>query len=152
IGRLGVALRAETPRFAEFAKRHLSEDTAHLASTTREERERYLSECGPIVSHFGAMRLDEITSARLREWWSQQVIAKERSTKTGRNFLDALAGVLGYAVELELIDTNPVDGFRSVLRRKTRTQRGRAESDIGRHIRPIEEPVELARLVEATRS
>ena len=36
------------------------------------------------------------------------MLARERSYKTGRNYLDALSGVLGYALELELLETNPV--------------------------------------------
>jgi len=161
IGRLGVALRVEAPLFAEFAKRYLEEDTAHLAPTTRDERERALAADGPILPHFEHFRLDEITPGRVREWWHLEVTTKirpakkgeeprvGRSTKTGRNFLDALAGVLGYAVELELLETNPIDAFRTVLRRKTRTQRGRAESDPEKHISPIEDPEELARLTNA---
>jgi integrase len=161
IGRFGVALRVEAPRFAEFAKRYLEEDTSHLAPTTRGERDRMLAEDGPLLPTLGALRLDEITAGRLREWWHAEVTTKVRpsktgqpakigrSTKTGRTYLDALAGVLAYAVELELIEENAVDAFRTVLRRKTRTQRGRAESDLERTIAPIEDADELARLVES---
>jgi integrase len=62
-----------------------------------------------------------------------------------------LAGVLGYAQELGILDSNPVASFRETLRRRSRTQRGRAESEAGRHVRPIEDPEELARLVKAAR-
>ncbi len=149
IGRLGVAVRAEAPRFAEFARRYLDEDTDHLAPTTRDGRERALAETGPVLPRLGALRLDEISAVRLREWWNDEITAKGRSTKTGRNFLDAVAGVLAYAVELELLDTNPVDAFRTVLRRKTRTQKGRAESDAESNISPIEHGDELRRLIDA---
>jgi len=161
IGRRGVALRAEAPTLADFAKRYLDEDTSHLAPTTKGERKRMLGENGPLLPAFGALRLDEITSGRLREWWSAEVTAKVlaskkgaparvgRSTKTGRTYLETLAGVLAYAVELELLEANAVDAFRTVLRRKTRTQRGRAESDPDRTIDPIENADELARLVDS---
>ncbi len=57
--------------------------------------------------------------------------------------------MLGYAAELGLLEANPVDAFRAILRRKTRTQRGRAESDPARNIRPIEDPGEIEKLVNA---
>jgi len=147
---LGV-LRLEAPRLEDFAKRYLEKDTEHLAPTTRRERERALAAEGPIVGALGSLRLDEITTPRLREWWSEEVAGKRRSTKTGRNFLDAITGVLMYAIELELLDTNPVDDFRAVLRRKARTQKGRAERAPGRDVRPIEHAHELKKLVEAAR-
>ena len=146
LGKGGIA-HTEPPTFAEFARRYLAEDTDHLAPTTRRERAREVGEDGPLVSFFGALRLDAITKSRIREWWTQEVQGRGRKTKTGRNYLDALAGVLGYAVELEILDSNPVDEFRVVLRRKGRTQRGRAESDPSRHIRPIEDPEQIDRLV-----
>jgi integrase len=71
--------------------------------------------------------------------------------KTGRNLLDAIAAVFSFALELGLIESNPVDGFRRTLSRKSRTKRGRAENDPGRDIRPIEHPAEIAKLVEAAR-
>jgi len=72
----------------------LAEDTTYLAPTTRGERERLLGEGGPVLPAFGALRLDEITPVRLREWWSSEVTSRGRSTKTGRTYLDTLASVL----------------------------------------------------------
>jgi hypothetical protein len=84
LGRLGVALRAEAPRFAEFAAKYLEEDTSHLAPTTRGERDRMLTEEGPLLPTLGALRLDEITAGRLREWWHAEVTTKVRPSKTGQ--------------------------------------------------------------------
>ncbi|HBZ71148.1 MAG TPA: hypothetical protein DEP35_16015 [Deltaproteobacteria bacterium] len=47
-----------------------------------------------------------------------------------------------------MLESNPVPTFRATLRCRSRTQRGRAESDPGRRIRPIEDPEHLARLVK----
>jgi integrase len=76
---------------------------------------------------------------------------RELAMKTGRNLLDAIAAVFSFALELGLIESNPVDGFRRTLSRKSRTKRGRAENDPGRDIRPIEHPAEIAKLLEAAR-
>ena len=148
---IGQSLRilVDVPTFEEFARRYLAEDTHHLAPTSRYERELALKADGPIISFFGSYRLDDLTSALVREWWTLEVQGRGRSTKTGRNYLDALSGVLGYGAELGLLDANPVDAFRAILRRKTRTQRGRAESDPARNIRPIEDTAEISRLVDA---
>ena len=94
--------------------------------------------------------MDEIRKPLLLEWWHSEVEGRGRSPKTGRNHLDALSGVLGMAVDSELLEVNPVDGFRAVLRRRTRTQRGRAESDPTASICPIEEPEALDALVAAS--
>ena len=55
------SISSEVPTFAEFAKRYLDEDTQHLAATTRSDRDSYLREEGPLMAHFGARRLDEIS-------------------------------------------------------------------------------------------
>ena len=73
----------EVPKFQEFAKRYLEEDIAHLASTTRKERERELGADGLLVPYFGSIRLDEISASEIRQWWTLNVQAANRSTKTG---------------------------------------------------------------------
>ena len=70
-----------------------------------------------------------------------------RSTATGPHYLDVLSGILGYAQDLGLLDANPVKAFRETLRRRSGTQRSRAETDPRRHIRPLEESTQIARLV-----
>ncbi|HBZ68999.1 MAG TPA: hypothetical protein DEP35_04325, partial [Deltaproteobacteria bacterium] len=97
----------------------------------------------------GATRLDAPTPALLREWWNAEVTTRGRSTKTGRSYLDAIASVLGYAADLGIVEASPVAAFREALHRRTRTKRGRSESEAGRHVRPIEGGHELARLVSA---
>ena len=139
----------ETPCFAEFAKRYLKEDTAHLAPTTRSDRSSYLRTDGPL-GFFGQLKLHDISPALLRTWWGAEIEGK-RSTRTGRAYLDVLSSVLAYAQDLELLETSPVPAFREMLRRRNRTQRGRAEATPGRHVHPIEKPKEIKRLVKAAR-
>ncbi len=95
--------------------------------------------------------MDEIRKPVLLEWWHAEVEGKGRSAKTGRNYLDALSGVLALAVDSEVLEANPVDGFRAVLRRRNRTQQGRAQSDPRATICPIEDPEELEALVVESR-
>jgi integrase len=102
-------------------------------------------------AYFGHLPVDEIRKPLLLEWWHAEVEGKGRSAKTGRNYLDALSGVLALAVDAELLEANPVDGFRAVLRRRNRTQQGRAQSDPTASICPIEDPAELDALVEQSR-
>jgi len=70
-----------------------------------------------------------------------------RSVRTGRAYLDVLSNVLGYAVDLEKIKTNPVPAFREHVRRRQRTQRGRAQAQS--KIRPIEDPWDCEALLAA---
>ena len=149
IGRGQVAL-LEAPRFEEFAKRYLSEATSHLAATTLEDRKGLLKAEGSLVERFGRLRLDDIGRRELVEWWQRDIETEGLSRKTGKNRLDALSAVFGYAIDLELLDANPADALRSVLRRRNRTKRGRAEADPARNIRAIEALDELAAFVKAS--
>jgi hypothetical protein len=97
---------------------------------------------------FADWKLDEITVPRLREWWNREVFQAGRSVRTGRACLDGLSNILGYAVELELIESSPVPAFRQHVRRRQRTQQGRAQAE--RNVRPIEDPQEYEHLLEAT--
>jgi integrase len=138
----------EVPTFSEFSGRYLAEDTSHLAPTTRSDLDSYLREGGPLLGYFGGDRLDGITVPRLREWWNREVILAERSVRTGRAYLDVLSNVLGYVVELEVIEANPVPAFRQHVRRRQRTQRARSDAET--RIRPIESPWDCEALLEAT--
>ena len=149
-GRLPYAT-VEVPRLAEFATRYMEEDTAHLAETTRIERGKLLKAEGPILSVLGERQLNDVTPALLREWWSVAVERPGRSLSTGRNMLAAISGVLALAVDLGILEQSPVRAFREQLSRRNRTKRGRAATEAGRAIRPIEDPAELARLTESAR-
>ena len=138
----------EAPDFTAFAARYVREDTSHLARTTRSDLDSYLREGGPLIGFFGNHCLDEITVPLLREWWNREVTLAGRSVRTGRAYLDVLSNVLGYAVDLEEIETNPVPAFREHVRRRQRTQRGRAQAET--NIRPIEDPWGCEALLEAT--
>lgn len=145
IGRLPF-LPADVPTFGDLATRYLETGMAHLAGSTREDREKHLRPGGIVTRYFAALKVDEITRATLLEWWHLDVEARNRHERTGLTYLGSLAAVLGYAVDLELLAESPVDAFRLTLRRRRRTKRGRASSTAG-HVHPIEEPAHLATFV-----
>jgi integrase len=145
-----AARRASAPLLGEFAERCLEEDMAHLAATSAADRRTHLRPGGPLIEHFGAWPLGEITPAALREWWSIYVAnSDERGPKTGREYVNALSAVFGYAIDLGLIERSPIPDFRAQLRRRSRTKQARA----GRasKINPITDPTALGRLLEAAR-
>jgi integrase len=141
----------DPPTFESFSKRYTDEDTGHLADTTRSDRDSYLRTDGPLLGFFGKLPLDEIETSLIRIWWNQEVLGAERSPKTGKCYLDVLSAVLGYAVELKLLSDNPVPAFRVTLRKRSRTKKGRAASDPGEKIHPIEDPDEIQRIVNASK-
>jgi hypothetical protein len=132
--------RGAAPKFADLAERYLREATAHLAGSTREDRGAQLGPDGILTRYFGPMRADEVTRAVLLAWWHSAVEDAGRDEKTGLTYLSALSGVFGYAVDLELLEANPVDGLRGTLRRRRRTKRGRAAASRAGRIRPLETP------------
>ena len=136
------------PRFDVFAQRYLNEDTERLAATTLRDRRCYLGERGLLLPHFASKRLDEITPEMLRQWWGKEITGAGRSVGTGRHHINTLAQVYAFAQDLGFVSESPVTEFRRQLNRKGRTKRGRADARRDRHIRPIERPTELARLVE----
>jgi len=149
IGKFPFLSAPDVPTLAGFADRYLDEDTEHLAPATRADRKRLLAEGGPILPILGSWKLDEITPAALRDWWNLTITGKGLSVATGRSYLATLAGLFGYAQDLGLMETSPVGTFREQIRRRSRTQRARAESQPGREVRPIETPAELRRFVVA---
>jgi integrase len=152
IGRLAFAV-VEVPRLGEFAARYLKEDTGHLAATAFADRRRYLDPDGRLLSALGNLRLDEIDPPRLREWWNAEGFGQKgkRTVATGRTYLNTLSGVLHYAEDLRLLESNPVDEFRSTIRRRSRTKRGRLEASTGRNVRPIEDPQDVQQFVDGAR-
>jgi integrase len=152
VGRIPRPLPApEVPTFREYARVYLEQDTAHLAETTRGAVHAALRPDGPLVRRFGALRLDRITTAHLSEWWTELVGGRGRAVKTAHNSLQPLSNVLDLAIERKLLDANPVREFRAQVGKRLRTQRGRAATDPARHIRPIEDPADLAKLRAAAR-
>jgi hypothetical protein len=148
--RRGRPLGVELPRFEEFAGRYLKEATGDLAATTREDRVKLLRPGGIVTRVFATSRVDAITKPRLLEWWQREVEGRKRSPRTGLVYLSALSGVFNYAVDLDLLAENPVDGLRGILRRRRHTKRGRAAADRAAHVRPIESPEEFRRFVEVS--
>jgi len=149
----GRSMAGTRPTFGDFAERYLKEATAHLAPTTLDDRKRMLGEDGRVRAYFGSYDLREITRPALLEWWHLEVERRDRSERTGLTYLSALSGVLGYAVDLELIDLNPVDALRGSLRRRRRSKRGRAAAEEVREAqRPLETPEELRAFVTASRA
>ena len=128
LGSGGFKSADEVPRFDDFAARYLDKRTRHLAPTTRQDREGLLDPSGRIVRYFGALPLDRIDKRTLVGWWDAEVEGRGRSRATGANYLDALSGVFGFACDVDLIDRNPCDEFRAMLRRRNRTKSGRADA------------------------
>lgn len=137
-------------KFAEFAKLYIDEATSHLADTTRSDRRRLLipakegepdREAG-LTAYFGGLRLDQIGRRELTEWWGHEIDGKGRSRKTGKNYLDALSAVFAYAEDLEIISENPTHTLRRTLARRRSSRQGRAETDPGANIKPLE-PAEV---------
>jgi integrase len=106
---------------------------------------------GLLTRYWGGTRIDQITKGALLEWWATAVTGRGRAHKTGMNYLDAIAGVLGYAVDLGELIENPVDSLRVTLRRRRRTQRGRAEGAGGAHVNPIASAAGLCRFIAVSR-
>jgi integrase len=146
----------EIPGFADLADRYL-ETTTNLAATTRDDRMSMLrpgseeKREGALRAFFGRQPIDEIRRPMLIDWWHQEIEQKGRAYKTGKNYLDALSGVFAVAVDYEILDANPVDGFRGYLRRRNRTQRGRAGNDSRANRFPIEHASEVDAFVAASR-
>ncbi len=167
--KFGILLEAPAPKaatkvptLAEFAPRYLEGDTAHLAPTTVAVRTQHLaakrrtekSPEPPILPHLGELRLDEITPEKLREWWSLAVEGSTRRSKTGREYVNTLAALYHYARDLGVIgrDVDPIAPLRAMLRRRRRTQRGRADAEQGRDVRPIADPAAIMRLLAEART
>lgn len=146
-----VTVAAEAPTFAQAAAEYRKhpERLDHLAATTRDDYLAMLREKGPLVTRLGPMRLDEIRRAHLLDWWDEFVVQGGRAQSTGRNHLNSLAEVFAWALDREMIEESPVEGLRQVLRRRNRGKRGRAESEGGAMINPIEKPADVAALVDA---
>ena len=138
------------PRFADAASEYLrlGMDLHGLAGSTREDRRFMLAPGGPLVAEFGDLRLDAIKPERLLAWWESWIVERGRTRKTGRNYLDAIAGVYGYAADRGIDTPNPVDAVRAMLRRRNRTKSARAEALPSPT--PIERDKEVVRFVEVS--
>ena len=144
-------LPSQVPTFSEMTARYLEALPGYgLKETTQEDRRQLLKDAGPILPTLGRMRLDQIGKRELLDWWQRVVVGRKRSVATGRKYLDSVSCVFGLAVDADLIDANPADAFRAILRRRSRTARGRAEADASAKIHPIEKGEHVAGLVEAS--
>src|SRR5262249_13498887 len=137
-------------------------------------RMRLLGPKGQLVRAFGTTPIDEIRRSDLAEWWHAEIESKPRpvkirraerkegspppapriglSEKTGKNYLDALGAAFALAVEREWLEANPLDAFRASRRRRGRTARRRADTDPGRHVRPLPTPEAIDAFVLASRA
>lgn len=146
----GAALLHRAPTLANFAQNYLEHGTHDLAARTRSDWHSYLREGGPIMEHFGALRLDEIDRPCLRDFWRAEVTGhkpKPRATRTGRAYFDVLSSVLAFAIDEGLIEDNPIPNFRETLRSRGRTKKGRAEAIDACHVRPIESAKDIDALL-----
>jgi integrase len=148
----GIAPPREAPRFSDFSQRYLTESMGHLAPSTQDDRRAMLGPESGLTRSFGKLRLDQITRASLMEWWTVEMEGCGRARSTVNNHLNALSGVLAYAVDLDEIEANPVDMFRGILRRRRRTKRGRADTERLDQRHPIEDLGALGAFVKASAS
>lgn len=148
--RAKAAKQAAMPTFAEMAASYLKEGCGHLAPSTMEDRRSVLREGGPLLGAFGPVKLDAIGRRQLREWWASYVESAGVAPKTGRNWLDVISAIYAYAIDLEKVESNPVDALRGILRRLGHSKGGRALADPSRNIRPFETADEIARLLGAS--
>jgi integrase len=105
-----------------------------------------LREDGPLVTRLGPMRIDDINSATLLEWWEDEIQGR-RSRRTGLNFASGVSGVFRYARVKGYVSRNPVDDLRVYVNEEKRTKRGRAAETT--QARPIRPAAKLAELVTA---
>lgn len=136
--------------FGQLAERYLAEGMAHLAGTTRDDRHRLLGKAGPLFAAFGERRAEEITRADLLDWYHRAITGEGRADNTGKQYLAALAGAFGHGLDLELIDANPVDELRAVLRRRRKSKAGRAAA--ASRIHPLETPEHVDAFARASRA
>jgi integrase len=145
--RNGAGVEVEAPRFNEVADKYLklidveyqARTDGHLAGTTIRERRSHLRDTGPLRSYFGAYRLDSITERMVDDWWTEEVVMRRRSGKTGANHLDTMAAIFDYAHEKKLIGSahDPVAAFRAAKRTRRRRKSSRASSEAAHRINPI---------------
>jgi integrase len=91
----------EAPTFAEMARLSVDRERRRregLAGTTLRDRTKLLEkEDGPLLPLLGGLRVDAIGPETLQRWWEEEVEGRGRSVKTGRNYLNAINGVLRLA-------------------------------------------------------
>jgi len=136
------------PTLAELATRYLAKQTSYLSTRERKAREMKFKPDGPILRLLGDMRLDEIGSSTLLQWYESEMQGK-RKRQTAVHYVNALAALFKYARILEYVRRDPVADLRLHLSDQRRTKRGRSEA--GSNVRPIESAAERARLLEAAK-
>jgi integrase len=130
---------ADAPTFSEICDLYLdrlSRGVGEYKPSTIEDRECMLGDGKHLRAAFAHLRIDEITPRVLADWWESAVISKGRAYATGRNYLDALAGLFTLAFERGWIDESPVDDFRRQLSRGNRTAAHRARRDPKQNVHP----------------
>lgn len=148
----GPTLDLKIPTFGELVERYLREGVGHLAPSTLYDRKLLLRDDGPMRSYFDDWPADSIRKGDLVAWYEQSVNGTGRSRNSGRNDIVALAAVFAYAVDLDILESSPVDAFRKTLNRRTRTKTGRAAAGVAANARPIEDPAQLAAFVRESRA
>lgn len=137
-------------RFRDVAKEYLEQDAPELAGTTLADRRKHLRPGGMIDQALGDIPISKLRNLDIRKWWGSE-IKQKRTHATGRRYLSTIAAVVHRAIEYELISHDPVAEFRASLKQR-RTKKLRAETDPGKHIRPIETVEELERILAEARA
>lgn len=94
------------PVFKEYALRHIDVQTTKSGKPlSKNTKSLYLRLLNQKLTTFHGLRLDEITTAMVADWWAQE-ISREKITSSSKAY-KLLNAVLRRAVDESLIATNP---------------------------------------------
>jgi hypothetical protein len=87
-----------------YAERSLG----HRRSLTKRTKLLYRRQLDELLPVFGDVPMDQISRAKVREWWSHELPAAHPTRPTGNAHVYALLRtILGHGVEHELLSVNP---------------------------------------------
>ena len=137
------------PAFREVAALYLERplQLGELSPSTLRDKRSMLRDDGSLMTHLGALRVNEVNPDRLADWWRAEIVEAGKSRSHGSNSINTVSLVLKRAIEEGWLDSNPVPQFRERLRGALKTKAGRAGAES--KAKPIEEPEAVARLVSA---
>ncbi len=136
--------------FRDAAAAYLKHGMSNLAGTTQDDHRNHLRLGGILDRAFGDIPISQLTDESLLRWWEESIEGK-RATSTGRRYLDSVSAIMRRARRHRLIAHNPVVDFQAIIREENKTKKGRALSEAGKHVRPIEDPAEIERILASAR-
>ncbi len=113
LGEFGFKDKKTVPAFGEYSKKWVQGYVkVHLRESTLEEYEGILK--NHVLSAFRNERLDQITRGEIRDFLLEKY-SGGLSRKRVMMLKDVLSGVFNYAIDEELIKTNPITGITKRL-------------------------------------